>query len=153
MYVLLRFGFNATYISLAELFKGNHVISNELQCNLDGSYSMKYFGHHGLGLFPNSSSSSSKVLSIVIFWIQNDQSEHTTSSPWWCSHELKLIRAQVLPPCDVIYTLLFLMITPREKIHVLNCMSCWVVFSRGFINRRLRSSSEENLVDMNKMID
>ena len=28
-------------ISLAELFKGNHVISNELKCNIDGSYSIK----------------------------------------------------------------------------------------------------------------
>ena len=119
-------------ISLAELFKGNHVISNELKCNLDGSYSIKYFGYRGLGLFPNSSSSSSKVLSIVIFWIQNDQSEYTIWSPWWCSHELKLIRAQVLPPCDLIYTVLFLMITLREKIHVLNCMSCSVMFSWGF---------------------
>ena len=54
-------------ISLAELFKMNHVISNELKCNLDGSYSIKYVDVCGRGLFSNTSSSSSKVLSIVIF--------------------------------------------------------------------------------------
>ena len=54
-------------ISLAKLFKGIHIINNELKSNLDGLYFIKYFGHRGRGLFPNSSSSSSKVPSIVIF--------------------------------------------------------------------------------------